>query len=214
MPSASFSPLQRAVILGSPLTLGVLEVWHPALGPRDNICSTLEPITTWWTVLHVLQIPLFALLGIATFLLIRDFPGRVARIGRAASLSFAVVYPAFDAAVGVASGVMLQSLGTLSPDQRASLEASLQSLFWGPVTLPIAAIGATAWLVALGSAAYLWRQRGVPTWVAATLAASGVLLAITHVRPFGPLACLMFLLGATWIVRNANAMSLSRQIVP
>jgi len=203
MPAPKFTQIQRVVILGAPLVLGLLEIWHPALGPKDNICSTLEPIKIWWTVLHVLQIPLFALLGVTCYLLLRQFTGRIALVGRVASLVFAVVYPAFDAAVGVASGVMLQSLGTLSLDQRAALEASLQSLFWGPVTLPLAAIGAIAWLLALVSLSYLSRKGGAPLYVALAFAASGVLLAIAHVRPFGPLACLSLLIGGAWFLRTS-----------
>ncbi|HEU5297837.1 MAG TPA: hypothetical protein VFU71_23905 [Burkholderiaceae bacterium] len=205
MSSTPFAPMERTVVVGVPLVLGVLEIWHPALRPRDNICSTLEPIAVWWTVLHVLQIPLFALLGVASYLLLRPFCGRVGRLGRIASLVFAVVYPAFDAAVGVASGVMLQTLGSLSQDQRAVLEASLQALFWGSVTLPIAAIGATSWLVALFCMAYLWRKQGAPMFVALAFGASGILLAIAHVRPFGPLACLTLLTAVIWVLRRAPA---------
>jgi len=209
MPSRQFTPIQRSVVLGAPLVLGLLEIGHPALGPQDNICSTLEPITVWWTVLHVLQIPLFALLGIASYLLLRQFTGRIALVGRVASLVFVVVYPAFDAAVGVASGVMLQSLGTLSLDQRAALEASLRALFWGPVTLSLAAVGAASWLLALASLSYLWRKCGAPMYVAVAFAASGILLAIAHVRPFGPLACLSLFVAAAWVLRSpANTPSL------
>jgi hypothetical protein len=94
MGSGEFTPIQRVVILGAPLLLGLLEIWHPALGPQDNICSTLEAIKVWWTVLHVLQIPLFAFLGVTSYLLLRRFTGRIAMLGRVASLVFAVVYPA------------------------------------------------------------------------------------------------------------------------
>jgi len=160
-------------------------------------------------VLHVLQIPLFALLGIASYLLLRQFTGRMALVGRVASLVFVVVYPAFDAAVGVASGVMLQSLGTLSLDQRAALEASLRALFWGPVTLSLAAVGAASWLLALASLSYLWRKCGAPMYVAVAFAASGILLAIAHVRPLGPLACLGLFVAAAWVLRSpANTPSL------
>jgi len=182
------------------LILGLLGLGHPALGPRDDICRTLEPIVAWWTVLHVAQIPLFALMGVAVFLLARDLPGRPAQIARWASLFFAVVYPAFDAAVGVASGVMLQSVGMITPAQRSVLEASLQNLFWGPVTLSIAAVGSVAWLIALVAVAWAWRRAGAPWPVISAFAGSGLLLSISHVRPFGPLACLLFLAGAAWVV--------------
>jgi hypothetical protein len=202
MPTPRFTAPQQALIVGAPLVLGLLEIWHPALGPQDDICSTIGPIAVWWTVLHMLQIPLFALIGIVSYLLLRPFTGRVARIGRVASLVFAVVYPAFDAAVGVASGVMLQSVGSLSAEQRAALEAGLQSLFWGSVTLSLAGVGAIGWLLALLSLSYLSRKGGAPLFVSLAFAASGILLAIAHVRPFGPLACLALLIAALWMLRR------------
>src|SRR5262249_40265815 len=145
---------------------------------------------TWWTVLHVLQVPLFALLGVSVFLLVQDLDGRAAAISRYAVALFMIVYPAFDAAVGVASGVLCET--TTSPD----LEASLQALFWGPVTGLMAIVGAASWLTALLAAAWAWRQNGAAAAASVLLAMSGVLLAIGHVRPLGPLACVSLLIGA------------------
>jgi hypothetical protein len=199
LPAAAFTPVQQAVILGTPLVLGVLEVWHPVL-VRGDICGTLAPVVTWWTVLHLLQIPLFALLGGAVILLLQALLGRTARIGRWAAVVFLVAYPAFDAVVGVGSGVLLQSAGDIDAEQRRVLETSLQGLFRGPATQSLAVIGSTAWLVALAATALAWLGQGAPWPVAAAFVASGVLLSISHIPPFGPLACLFFLVGATWLV--------------
>jgi hypothetical protein len=116
-----------------PLIFGLLELGHPALLPGDDIVATIAPIATapiatWWTALHVLQVPLFALLGVAVFLLIRGLDSRAATVSRYAIAIFIVVYPAFDAAVGIASGVLCRT------SSGADLEAALQNLFWGPVT--------------------------------------------------------------------------------
>jgi hypothetical protein len=120
--------MRRPIVFGVPFILGILELGHPALLPSDDIAATIVPIATWWTVLHVLQVPLFALLGVAVWLLVRDLDGRPATISRYAISLFIVVYPAFDAAVGIASGVICRT--SAAPD----LETGLQSLFWGPVT--------------------------------------------------------------------------------
>ena len=105
---------RRALVLGPPLVLGLLELGHPGVMPRTPIAATLAPIATWWTVLHVAQVPLFALLGLAVWLLVHDLDGRAARISGGAVAAFVVIYPAFDAAVGVGSGVVLSALGPLS----------------------------------------------------------------------------------------------------
>jgi hypothetical protein len=195
----SFAPFRRLIMLGIPFLLGLLELGHPALVPGDNIFETLSPIATWWTALHVAQVPLFALIGLAVFLLVRDLDGPAARISRMAIAIFVVVYPAFDAAVGVASGVMMRNVGSLTADQRGLVEQILQALFWGPVTGLMALVGSASWLVALVAAALAWRRAGAPALVVGLLALSGLLLGVSHIRPFGPLACLAFLIPAAWI---------------
>ena len=116
---------RRLIMFGVPLVLGLLELGHPAFLPGDDIVATIAPIATWWTILHVLQVPLFALLGVAVFLLVRDLDGRAAKVSRYAICVFIVVYPAFDAAVGIASGVLCRS--TASPD----LETGCITFFGG-----------------------------------------------------------------------------------
>lgn len=205
MTSHAHTALHRAVVLGVPLVLGVLELGHPALLPGENIFETLAPITSWWIGLHLLQIPLFALMGLAVLLLVRNLDGRPARISRWAISIFIVVYPAFDAAVGVASGIVVRTASSLESGERGTVEAALQALFWGPVTGSMALIGSGCWLVALVAAAWAWRQVRAPAYAVAALALSGVLLAVAHIRPFGPLACLFFLVGAAWAVFRGEA---------
>jgi hypothetical protein len=47
---------RRALVLGPPLVLGLLELGHPGVMPGTPIAATLVPIATWWTVLHVAQV--------------------------------------------------------------------------------------------------------------------------------------------------------------
>ena len=200
-----------ALVLGAPLLLGFLELGHPALLPGENIFETLAPITSWWIALHILQIPLFGLMGFAVLLLVRDLDCRAARVSRWAISVFIVVYPAFDAAVGVASGIVVQTAGSLQSGERGTVEAALQALFWGPVTGSMALLGSARWLVALVAAAWAWRQLRAPAYAVAALAVSGVLLAVAHIRPFGPLACLFFLLGAAWVLFRGPELAAARR---
>ena len=78
---------RRALVLGPPLVLGLLERGHPGVMPGTPIAATLAPIATWWTVLHVAQVPLFALLGLAVWRLVHDLDGRAGRISAAPSRS-------------------------------------------------------------------------------------------------------------------------------
>src|SRR5262249_34636313 len=120
---------RRSILIGTPLILGLLELGHPAIWPGDAISAILQPIATWWTALHVLQVPLFALLGLAVFLLVQNLQLWAATISRYSIMLFIVIYPAFDGAVGISSGVLCQ---TLPAAQLASIEGALQEIFWGP----------------------------------------------------------------------------------
>ena len=69
---ASLSSFEKTVVLGTPALLGLIEIGHPALLPGQKIFETVRPLGWWWTALHLAQIPLFALMGIAVLLLVRD----------------------------------------------------------------------------------------------------------------------------------------------
>ena len=124
------SAARNFAMFGVPVLLGILELGHPAFSPWDSVIDTLAPIAPWWTALHVVQVPLFGLLGLAVVLLLGDLKSRAAQVSRCAIAVFVVVYPAFDGAVGIASGVMLQNLGTIGTIERAAVEPALWALFW------------------------------------------------------------------------------------
>jgi hypothetical protein len=62
-----------------------------------------------------------------------------------------------------------------------------------------AIVGSASWLVALVAAAWALRRADAPWRAVGPLVLAGVLLAIGHIRPIGPLACLFFLVGAMQI---------------
>jgi hypothetical protein len=66
--------LRRLVLLGTPLVLGILEIWHPTSNesPFDIIVDNAN----WWFTLHILQLPLFGLMALAIYLLVDDLHGR------------------------------------------------------------------------------------------------------------------------------------------
>lgn|GEM_PF-6576487 len=49
--------LRRPLLLGAPLALAVLMLFHP--WPYDNYLGELVPIAHWWTILHLIQFVLF-----------------------------------------------------------------------------------------------------------------------------------------------------------
>jgi hypothetical protein len=59
--------LRRIVLLGTPLVLTVLMIFHPS--PYDDVAGELMPIAGWWIALHTIGFVLFALMGVAVWML-------------------------------------------------------------------------------------------------------------------------------------------------
>ena len=58
------------------------------------------PIAGWWTALHTIGFVLFALMGVALWLLTAGLPGVFATVSRGAAVVFALFYDAGDAIAG------------------------------------------------------------------------------------------------------------------
>jgi hypothetical protein len=86
--------LRRVALLGTPLTLALLEFFHPLVS-RD-VAGTLFPVAGWWVTLHVVQLVLFALMGAALWLLTDGLHGIATTVSRLGAAVFVVFYGAGD----------------------------------------------------------------------------------------------------------------------
>ena len=112
--------IRRIIVLGTPLALAILNLFHPS--PQ-----AIRPNLDWWITLHILNLPLFALLGLAAILLLEGQRGLVATCSRVLLAIFAVVYPAFDAMVGIGSGIMIRFATTLPASQQVPIFLATRS---------------------------------------------------------------------------------------
>lgn len=88
------------VVAGPPIVLAGFGLTHPV---------DLTPDTApWWTTLHILLIPVFPLLGVAHWLLVRGVPGLLAGVSRVAAFGYVTFYTALDVLAGVATGTLVQ----------------------------------------------------------------------------------------------------------
>jgi hypothetical protein len=104
----------RSVLVGiPPLVLAVAGLAHPMV---------LDPGTSQrWTVLHVVLIPVFPMLGFCLWLLLRGETGLLALVGRVAAFLYACFYGALDAINGVATGALVAG----APAAAAAAQESL-----------------------------------------------------------------------------------------
>lgn len=97
-----------ALATGPALVLAGVGTTHP---------TDLSPATaSWWTTMHTLLLPVFPLLAVSLWLLLRGVPGPAAWLGRVAAYGFAAFYTALDVLAGIATGALV-SAGT-DPDAR------------------------------------------------------------------------------------------------
>ena len=193
--------LRWFVLFGTPLITGTLEITHP-FHPFEA--------PAWWLVLHILQVPLFALLALAVGLLTSGVPGPLSLLSRFAAGMFAAFYIAYDAVAGIANGTIAVRRLALPPEQRIGTDEAVRVLFDSDTSRLIVEVGRTALVVAVVLAAVALYRRGVSVALLALLMVATLVFWRDHVPPTGPLGMYLFFLAVLWLEvgprgRSANA---------
>lgn len=195
------TPWRRALILGVPLVVLVLELFHPVDWSADvHGTEVIARDPAWWTILHIVQLPLFGLLGVSVFALTWGMAGRSVWASRIGVLLFLVFYSAHDSITGIASGILIWEAEEL-PEAEADLVATqVESLFLGggPYTF-IPLTGMLGWALAVGAAAVALNRSGLALLPTILLFSAAIVFGITHEPPFGPIGLAALLLAITMI---------------
>src|SRR5215207_2938474 len=203
--------LRRIVLLGTPLVLTVLMIFHPS--PYDDVAGELVPIAGWWIALHTIGFLLFALMGVAVWMLTAGLRGFVATLSRVAAVVFAVFYDAGDAIAGISTGILARSAEVGVLGERAAVEA-IETLWADPTKNLLFDIGRYAWIVALVTAAIALYRAGAPRLPLVLLALPAYLVTFDHAFPFGSLTFGTFFAVAAWLELGPGSASSSRQPRP
>ncbi|GBF82730.1 hypothetical protein [Aphanothece sacrum] len=195
---------QRVIILGTPLTLGILEMWHPVGLPNKTPFESVLPKVDWWITLHLLQLPLFGLLGLAVILLVHNLHGWAATLSRIGIAFFIVFYVALDSIMGIAGGLLIRSARDLSPNIQIFAANQFNLLLFEPIiggsTFSLLGIlGGGGWAIGVIAAAIALRRSGVPLLSFVFLLASAILFGLAHVPPTGPLGLACFFIAVVRI---------------
>ena len=194
--------VRRVVLLGTPLAVAVDVVFlHPVL--NGDIRTELFPVAGLWLVLHVVQLVLFGLMGVAAYLLLDGLSGIFAAIGRLAIAVFVVFYNAGDAVVGISTGILARGALDLPAGEQVAVAQAIAKLFGDPTKQLIFMIGSYAWSVGLLAAAVALYRAGAPRLPLVPLALAAVpyidFSGFDHSPPFDPLALALFFLAALWL---------------
>lgn len=192
--------IKKLILLGSPLILGILEIWHPIVLRNQNAFSSILPQVDWWLTLHLIQLPLFGLLAMAVILLVSDLQGWAATLSRIGIGFFVVFYTSLDSITGIASGILIRNAQALSPELQALVAQQVNIFFSDPIVgggtfSLIFLLGSGGWVVSLIATAIALAQVGVDHWSVVFLILAAISFGISHVWPTGPLGLMFFFFG-------------------
>jgi hypothetical protein len=196
-------PGRILIVFGTPIAFAITGFLHlVADGDVPDIYSGLNGhagLAGLWIAIHVVQLLLILLLAVAVYWLTEGLTSTAARISRVALLPYLVFYSAFDAVVGLSNGLVVKYGSELPPAEQAVLTGvsdALANLIHQPVPLTIYLIGTLSWAVAVIAAAVALSQAGARRTATIPLGLAGVIGAIDHAAPFGPVAMLLFITAA------------------
>ena len=176
--------LRRLVLIGTPLVLAPLMVVHQLIDQLQRPGAFLA--------LHLLLLPLFALMGVALWALLEGVGGAVAWAARVAAFVFLVGYVALDAISGIAASAILASGAPWSKEATRALFAS------GPAALPTT-VAVLAWRVSVLLAALALYRAGRPVAPLVLLVAATIWLNQDHGGLRGVVVFGGFALAAAWL---------------
>src|SRR5918993_3171719 len=200
--------LRRIVLLGTPLVLTFLLLFHPS--PYDDVADQLLPIANWWITLHTIVFGLVPLMGVALWMLIAGLEGVIATLSRVAAVVFALFYDAGDAIAGISTGILARSAEVGALGKRAAV-AAIETLWADPTKNLLFDIGRYAWIVALVTAAVALYRAGAPRLPLVLLALPAYLVTFDHAFPFGSLTFGTFFVIAAWLELASGRFTLAGQ---
>jgi hypothetical protein len=144
-------PPQHVLLFGSPILVGLLNLTHPRFMPP--VYSGIIDHISWWATLHILNLVLFPLLGLAAFILVSDIHNFASALTKVALSIFVPLYAAFDALAGIGTGILVENAKRMRPDELAKVTPLIDAYWNSNVLNAVAAAGSIAWVIAMLSAA-------------------------------------------------------------
>jgi hypothetical protein len=168
------------------------------------------PIAGWWIAVHTIGFLLFALMGVAVWLLTAGLQDLFATVSRVAAMVFAVFYDAGDAIAGISTGILARSAEAGALGEQAAVGA-IQTLWADPFKTLLFDIGRDAFIVALVTAGVALYRAGAPRLPLVLLMLPALFVTFDHAFPFGSLTFGTFFVIVAWLELGPGSASSSRQ---
>ena len=196
-----------ALMIGVPLAWAVLLWFHPDVDP-NHIYTDLREDVVAYQIVHAGTLVFIGLIGLALFLLVRDMPGRAAKISRLAIGPFVLFYAAWESVIGLAIGALVQHGNDAPVRQRPAVADAIQSLGDNVIVGDpgiVAMVGSLAWIVAVLAAAIANRHVGAP--LQDTIMHPQSYMVVSHPPPIGPIGLLCFASAIALLARAQRVSS-------
>ena len=200
-----FTRAEAAFIIGVPVAWAVLLLFHPG-GDGTSIYADLKDNVTAMLVVHIgmmIFVPLFA---IVIYLLLRGIESTAARVARIALIPFVVLYVAWEAMQGIATGVLADEVNSLSAQEQAIGANLIQEFAESPLVRDSGALvipASIALVTATIALGFALRDAGAPRWAPLLFGFAGALIS-AHPPPFGPTGLALFVIGTVVIMRRQH----------
>jgi hypothetical protein len=201
------TPVRRALLVVPPLAVAGVLLIHPTDQEATIYESVRDQIGPWLTV-HLVLLVGFPLLALATYVLLDGLVGRAATVARVSLLFFLAFYTAYEAIVGLATGIAAEYANGLDGAARGGAAAVIEELNRHWIVNTAVMIGSIAWIVAMVATAVAVQRVGVRWPALALLGVSAIF--VLHPPPFGPVALVAFAAAATLIERTRTRTAAER----
>lgn len=192
--NSTYSGKQRAAAVGVPAAFALLSLTHPMEDPWE-----LGDAVGRWMLVHAGQLVMTVLLAYVLWFLLAGIESRSARLMRVVLPIFLVVFSAFDAVAGLATGWLALRAQDQAGAAREQTLVSVEYLFvdnWLAGNLSVlGGVTAVAWMTIAISAAVALRGAGADRFTVAAM--SGAVLFASHPAPLGTIG-LIALSAAAW----------------
>ena len=204
---ARFTRPLLALAIGVPLAWAVLLWFHPNVDP-SHVYADLRDNVVAYQIVHAGTLVFIGLIGLALYLLVRDMPGRAAKISRLAIGPFVLFYAAYESVIGLAIGALVQHGNDAPARQRPAVADAIQSVGDNVIVGDpgiVASVGSLAWIVAVLAAAIAYRQVGAP--LLATILLGLSFMVVSHPPPIGPIGLVCFASAVALLARAQRVSS-------
>ena len=210
--------LRRICLLGAPLVLAGIEIFHP-LGFTHELYPVLSRpgflyFGPWWFfTLHFIQTPMVGVIAAGLLLLLAGLSGLWAWVARGAAFVWLVYYTVLDAIQGIFLGWVIGKSLDEPAETRRFVAALTQDMYTdriiGGVSSFVSLTGSWAFLVAVTATALALAQRGATLAPLLALVLAGQIIQMSHAHPFGPVGFSLVFLAALglerWLARQPAA---------